>query len=162
MLMPIKMTYRKFRVKRQWKYTCNLCVCCVCFYSWMFLTNVSKSNHSSMILIHKLHCFPTNLPLFLLKRFWTLAVDQPPFPSRLFVFVVRKRLVHSDAMTHQITTCRQFYKTGINTRRTWLQNILLWERVVAHKETISNNFDRKFNLKRKAFCIQVWKTRAWK
>lgn len=85
--------------------------------------------------------FPTNLPLFLLKRFWTLAVDRPPFPSRLFVFVVRKRLVHSDALTHQITTCRQFYKTDINTRRIWLQNILIWEHVVVYEETIDNNFE---------------------
>lgn len=160
MLMPIKMTYRKFRVKSQWKYACNLCVCCVCFYSSMFLSNVSKSNRSSTILIHKLHCFPTNLPLFLLKRFWTLAVDQPSFPSRLFVFVVRKRLVHSDALTHQITTCRQFYRTDINTQRIWLQNILTWEHVVVYEETISNNFDRKFNLKWKAFSIQVSETRA--
>lgn len=85
-----------------------------------------KSNRSSLILIHKLHCFPTNLALFLLKRFWAVTVDQPPFPPRLFVLVVRKRLVHSDALTHQITACIQFYKTDINTWRTWLQNILIW------------------------------------
>lgn len=67
-----------------------------------------------MILIRSVSylSFPTNLSLFLLKRFWALAVDQPPFPPRLFVLVVRKRLVQRDALTRQITTCVQFYTKG--------------------------------------------------
>ena len=49
--------------------------------------------------------------LFQLRRFRAWGVKQVTLPSRLYILIIRKGVVHGDAMACQITTCKQYVHT---------------------------------------------------